>query len=386
MKLWTALLALVAGFGLGRLTAPSTNPELSTIASFRRALEDPDWLTRSYRFSGFLQGLSPENLPEALEALVPSLPWLTTDELRVFMLAWARFDAPGALDHALSWPRPFHRNGSGAAIYAWAMRDPAAARWALRSTEDPELEEFMEGRMIAGWTHGVYKQDASEYIASLPAGPRRFGYIGLLAWELSKQGPEAVMRWAEAVPDDLPRYKAAVFLNASSTLAAIDPAGTARWVANHLSRDYTDGVMRVIARSWANSDPTAALGWLIQQPAGERRDGSVSNAFLVWLEASPEDATSWLRGATPERALDSTLRLMVGRTRRDTPEHAIDWAMAIDDPQLREQVVTNVARGWMERDADAAQAWLAESELSPEILDAIRDHRADGDASASALP
>ena len=109
MKLSTlAILALLAGFGLGRLTAPSTDPELSTLASFRRALEDPDWLTRSYRFSGFLQGLSPENLPEALEAVVPQLPWLTTtDELRVFMLAWARFDAPGALEQALSWPRPF---------------------------------------------------------------------------------------------------------------------------------------------------------------------------------------------------------------------------------------------------------------------------------------
>ena len=387
MKLWTVvILALLAGFGLGRMTAPSTDPELSTIASFRRALEDSNWLTRSYRYSGFLQGLSPENLPQALEALVPQLPWLTTEELRLFMLAWARFDAPGALEQTLSWPRPFHRNGSGAAIYAWAMRDPSAATWALRSIEDPELEDFMEGRMIAGWAHGTYKQDASEYIASLPEGPRRFSYIGMLAWELSKQGPEAVMRWAEAVPDDLPRYKAAVFLNASSTLAAADPPGTALWLANHSSRDYSSGTMRVVARSWAKSDPPAALQWLIQQPAGERRDGSISNAFLVWLGAFPEDAASWLLSATPERALDSTLRLMVGRTQQESPKRAIDWALAIDDPQLRQRVVTNVAHGWMGRDADAAQAWLARSDLSQETLDAIRDHRAGGDASASALP
>jgi hypothetical protein len=194
------------------------------------------------------------------------------------------------------------------------------------------------------------------------------------------------MRWAESVPDDLPRYKAAVFLNASSTLAAADPPGTARWLANHLSRDYTDGVMRVVARSWAKSDPVAALQWLIQQPAGERRDGNISNAFLVWLGTFPEDATSWLRSTTPERALDSTLRVMVGRTRRASPERAIAWALAFDDPQLRQQVVTNIAHGWMGRDAAAAQAWLAGSDLSQEMLDAIRDHGAAIDASASALP
>jgi hypothetical protein len=386
MKPWMLVLALLAAFGLGRLTAAGKDPELSTIDSFRRALEDPNWLTRSYRFSGFLQGLSAENLPEALETLRPELAWLTTEELRLFMLAWSRFDAPGALEQTLSWPRPLNRNGSGAAIYAWAMRDPSAAVWALRSIEDPELEDFMEGRMIAGWAHGPYKLDASEYIASLPEGPRRFSHIGMLAWELSKQGPEAVMRWAEAVPDEQVRYKAAVFLNASSTLAAVDPAGTARWLANHLSRDYTDGVMRVVARSWAKSDPTGALAWLMQLAPGERRDGSISNAFLVWLGASSEDASAWLRETTPDAALDSTLRVMVGRSRRDSPEQALAWAMAIDDAALRERVVTNTARHWLERDADSAQAWLAASDLSEALVAAIRDQRDAGGTSATPPP
>ncbi len=358
MKLSTAILAILAlgaGFGLGRLTALRADPELSTIASFRRALEDPDWLTRSYRFSGFLQGLSPENLPDALEALEPHLPWLITDELRVFMLAWVRFDPLGALEHALYWPPPFNRNGSGAAIYAWALRNPAAASWALESVDDPELKDFMEGRLVAGWIHGEHRQSASDYIASLPEGPRRFGYIGLLAWQLSKQGPEAVMRWAEAVPDDPPRYKAAVFLKASGTLAPADPAGTARWLAGHLDRAYADGVLRVVARSWATSDPTAAMSWLMKLPAGEKRDGTVSNAFHAWHGHSAEDAERWLRTATPERALDPVLRLMVGRSWRESTDVAMEWALAIDDPKLRQQVVANVARAWEGLDSEAGR-------------------------------
>ena len=299
MKLETAMvaiLALGAGFGLGRATAPTPESELSTLASFQRALDDPDWLTRSYRFSGFLKDLDPETLPEALKALEPHLSWLVTDELRVFMLAWSRFDAPGAFEQALvAWPRQLRRTAGGAALYAWAFRDPTAALEALDAVESPELKEFMEARLIAGWAHGEHRASALEYVASLHEGPRRFAYLGTLAWELAKEGPEAVMRWAEAVPDFSRRYKAAVFLKASSTLASSDPPATAHWLAGHLDRDYTDGALKVVARSWATSDPPAALDWLTSLPAGERRNGAVSNAFRVWHERSSWDAERWLR-------------------------------------------------------------------------------------------
>jgi len=74
---WTAVivvaLALALGVWLGRATAPVITSELDSVASFKHSLEDPDWLSRSYRFSGFLMGLNPENLPGALEASEPQL-------------------------------------------------------------------------------------------------------------------------------------------------------------------------------------------------------------------------------------------------------------------------------------------------------------------------
>jgi hypothetical protein len=345
MKWMTAglvVLALALGLGLGRATAPHPEPDLTTLASFRQALDDPDWLTRSHRLSGFLQALTPANLPGALEALEPRLPWLVTDELRVFMLAWTRFDPLGALEHVLAWPAQFRRNGSGAAIYAWAFREPAAALQALDSVEDPELREFMEARLVAGWTHGPHKQSAAEFIASLPESPRRFAYLGMLAWELSKAGPEAVTKWAEAVPESAGRYKASVFLKASSTLAAIDPHRTAQWVEAHQDRSYADGAARVVARAWATSDAPSAMAWLTGLRPGAQRDRAVSATFGAWLERSPEEAAPWLRGETPKRALDPGVRLMVERTRAETPASALEWARAIDDPQLRRRMIAGL--------------------------------------------
>lgn len=343
---WTlaSLAALALAFAAGRATAPLTESDLARVESFRRGLEDPDWLTRTHRLSSFLQSLSPENLPEALEALEPHLPWLSTDELRLFMFAWARFDPAGALEYALAWPPQVRRIGAGAAVYAWGFRDPGAARAALEEVQAPELAEFLEGRLVAGWTHGPHVDSAVAYIATLPEGPRRFGHVGTLAWELSKRGTDAVMRWAEESPTVLPRYRAAVFLKAASTLAPLDPPGTARWLAGHIDADYADGALRVVTRSWAASDPPAAMAWLETLPAGTRRTGLVTNAFRVWHDRTPEAAEKWLRNATPARALDPAVRVMVGRTRQTSPRRAIPWAMAIEDAERRERVVAALER------------------------------------------
>ncbi len=183
---WTAVifvaLALALSFWLGRATAPVPKSELASVASFRRSLEDPDWLTRSYRFSSFLVGLNPENLPDALEALEPHLPWLLTDEFRVFMLAWSRFDPSGAFEHARSWPLQIRRNAGATAMYAWGFRNPLEAVRELSTVENTELQAFWAARLLAGWAHGEYRDSASEYIAALPEGPTRLAYLATLAW------------------------------------------------------------------------------------------------------------------------------------------------------------------------------------------------------------
>jgi hypothetical protein len=327
---WTAVifvaLALALGFSLGRTTAPVLENELASVASFKQALEDPNWLTRSYRFSSFLVGLNPENLPEALEALEPHLPWLLTDEFRVFMLAWARFDAIGAFEQAQAWPPQIRRNAGAAAMYAWGFLNPLEAVRALSTVEDASLQEFWGGRLLAGWTHGEYRDTASDYISKLPEGQIRLAYLGTLAWEISKEGPEAVMRWADGVPNDPPRFKQAVFLKATSTLAGVDAPLTAHWLSGHLDHDYVDDALMIAAGSWVTNDGPAAMKWLTGLPPGKKRDTAVKSGFRVWFNRSPREAESWLKSVSPEYAVDPAVRFMVERNRDKRPGVARKWA------------------------------------------------------------
>lgn len=296
-----ALLGLAAGFGMGRWTAPRSDWELSTLASFRWALDDPDWLVRTYRMSAYLQDLRAPDLPDALALVEANLPWLTTDEIRLFMFAWTRLDPAAALAHALDWPQPFNRNGAGAALYAWGFRDPQAALAAFRALDDgSRLSEFLEGRLVAGWAHGPRKESASAYIATLPEGSRRLSYVAMLAWELSKEGSDAVIRWAEAVPDSDADYKSAVFFKAAGTLAGIDPPGTAEWIGRHAQRPYADGALLAVARSWVASDGPATMTWLAQLPVGELRERLRLDAGRAWLRRDPAAARAWLEREQPD--------------------------------------------------------------------------------------
>jgi hypothetical protein len=321
-----AALALALGFGLGRWSAPQRESELASVESFRRSLDDPDWLTRSWRFSSFLVGLNPENLPDALEALKPHLPWLLTDEFRMFMLAWSRFDARGAFEYAQTWPAPISRNAAAAAMYAWGFRNPLEAVRELDNVKNPELQEFWAARLLAGWVHGKYRDTASKYIASMPDSPTRFTYLGTLAWELSKDGPKTVIRWAEEVPDEPAKFKHDVFLNAASTLSGIDAPATAHWLESHLDDDYVDDALIVASRSWMNQDPTAAMSWLTGIAAGEKRDTAVESAFNLWLNKSPSQAMQWLHSVSPARAVDPAVQIVIRATRETNPDASKQWA------------------------------------------------------------
>ena len=70
-------------------------------------------------------------------------------------------------------------------------------------------------------------------------------------------------------------------------------------------------------------------------PTTNKNANAAPAALLAWRGHSAEDAELWLRTATPERALDPVLRLMVGRTRRESTAVAMEWALAIDAPKLR---------------------------------------------------
>ena len=376
--LWLAVpISLGVAFALGHASADGDALVPSGPASLRTALAQGDRLERAHRFYGVLESLSPSNVASAREALEAWQAWLSEEELRDFMIAWARFDAPAALEWALSRPGAFREDAGPAALEGWAFHDPSAAREALESLPEALSPALFEEHLVAGWLRGGRTEGVIEYIEAVDSDVRRQRYTSLLTIDLMRAGPDAVIRWAHAIPDDArPGYKAMAFEKAGNILASVDPARAAHWIEAQLGSDHEGRALLAIGRRWLEVDPAAAMNWLdgiASSAAGER---AFRATFSVWQQQSPHDAERWARGRAPTPHLDFAVRSMVGQ-HEATPELALDWARRLHDRVERSRSTIQIARAWRRSDPGAVEAWLAEQALPKGMDEAIRNGPSD---------
>jgi hypothetical protein len=376
-SLW--ILSLAAVFGLARAGDPGTQASGREAAeAFREALEERDPLTRTYQLSAFLEGLTPDQVPEALEALEAHQVGVTPEEIRLLMLAWSRFDAPGAFAWARDWPTRWSDTLTGEALFAWGFRDGRAALAALEGTGDPDLVTRMRSSVVEGWLRSGDRVSTSEYVASVSEPRRRSRLTFVLAGETMKDGVDAVFAWVEAVPENAPNdFKQGAFYHASNVVASEAPLRAAQWFEKHQAHPYSAGSLDAIARKWAQRhDPLALFEWLrgLQgegDRASEPRDATAAG-FQMWRRRAPEEAEEWLLAELPDPGLDGAVAEVVRARAQTAPASAIEWAERIDDDKERRQSLWLAGRMWQRQDPEAAGVWLAQSGLPEELQQSIR--------------
>jgi hypothetical protein len=193
-----------------------------------------------------------------------------------------------------------------------------------------------------------------------------------------RDGTVAVMRWAEAVPEDAPNeFKTGAFRLASGLVAREDPKQAAVWFVAHRMQPYSAGALAGIARSWAeHHDPPALFEWLDGLPAAEgERAGEIHEAtvagFRAWVGRAPDDAEAWLSSRLPDAGLDPAIDELVRVRSQTSPASAVEWAARIEDETQRKRSTLLAARAWQRQDPDAARAWLERSDLSEDEKQSI---------------
>jgi hypothetical protein len=381
LALWIGTLA--AAFGLARLTGPGRGAfdipaDLQSIDSFRAALEDRDTLTRSYRLSAFFQGLSAEDVPAVLEILKLRPSGVSQQEVRLLMLAWSRFDAPGAFAWAHDWPTGWRMVLMSEAIYAWGFRDGPAALRVVEAVQDPLLQVRLLPALEEGWLRSNdadARRSAAEYIAGLEEPRRRGRLTFVLAGEVMRDGADSVIRWANGVPEDAPNdFKQGAFYHAASVVAHDDPQRAAKWFELHRTQPYSAGSLTTIAERWARlHDPRGLFDWLRSLPpaVGDRADersAAIGDGFRTWLKGDPVEAEAWLGSAMPDPELDRAVAELASYLSGSSPGMALDWAARIEDEKLRRSRLVRVSRAGWKSDPEAVTAWLDKNEGLPEKL------------------
>jgi len=369
--LW--ILSIVLAVGLTRLAAPDRGGSGSD-PSFDEAFAEIDPLRRAYLISSAPQDLDAERLPELLQALADRRMGIVNEEVRLVMIAWARFEAAGTFEWAEQGPKNWRLVLTDQAMYAWAYHDGPGALRKLESIEDPAEKLRLRSALVDGWMRSEDKLGATEYIANFPELKRRGRLFFLLAGEiLMAKGEEGAMRWVEALPDDAPnQVKLGLFHHVAMMVASEDPVAAAEWFYANRTQSFTEGALSGIARRWVqHHDRPPAFEWLLALDSDElragERDDAIKDGFRSWMQIDPDAAQAWLLAQLPNPALDVAVAEAGRRLTPTDPDKAMEWALRLlDDDERRAQLI-RAGKRWREKDPEAFSEWLKQNRLPEDV-------------------
>jgi hypothetical protein len=402
-KLAVAVLGLglaVLGFGLGRYTAAPSGAGESELEIARAAgsesgaaravqpgealvevLRDPNAFLRARRLASLLPTLGPEALAEVRAALGDLSLELWATEIELLVRFWAIHEPEEATDWAYRRaPAAYRTAAIAVALEVWAREDPQAALRRARTTPGSKTaNEVAQVVLVRGWFDSG-RPGLEDYIRDLGQSFEQQRAVGALARvKIQREGPEAVMRWAESLPDEPEHFKLAAYRQLASQLLEVDPDAARRWCDAHCDGPFGSNVRSLIATRWVVSDGPAAMKWLSTQAPGRETDFAVRMGFRAWVVHDREAAFDFMAAhGEPGRLppwLEPAVVIYTNFLAQDDPAGAAKWAPMIENDEDREIAFIGLARRWRERDEAAAEAWLRQSPLSEEAREKARQPR-----------
>lgn len=338
----------------------------TTYAAVRGALSIEDPLARTATLSAILQGLGPDAAPQVVGAY-ETVNWGAEDTLGVEMALlvdwWGSHDPV----EAFSWLRKRHwsRNPAlmRALVRAWATQDPATARGIVEHYPARNRGILLTG-LIEGW-FASGQGGLEEFLVALPPSEDRQLATGNLARRMVlRDGIDATLRWAEALPDDEgKRFKLQAYRRVGSAVAEFEPERAAAWVERQLDGHLWDGLPRRVGVTWAQQDGASAMAWLSTLPP-DKLGIAVEETYRTWIRYDRERARAWIPQAVGKPNLEPAVALYALSVARDDPPAALPWVAKLHDETRRHRTLVRLGRAWMARDPQAAAAWLQESELT----------------------
>lgn len=319
-------LALLVGFGLGRVTAPPAasgkNPDVTAQSSADKAEEqEPTWQTAETLLQGATakdvataastgsprqreraldEVLSKASLAEVIKALewanaLPEGP-MKKAALEKIMKRWGELDGPGATSYAT---QVYNETGNASllreALAGWAEKDPQAAVNQLASLELSEgLQGDIRRDLLEQWAD-LNPAAAAAYAVANRNPDNWRGLVGTVAEEWSKRDPKAAADWAAGL--DTGRDKRGAIYSAISNWADADPNGAAAYVSSQPPGESRDMMAGTLAREVGQEDPASGLKWaaMVADPATQER--AIAGALVDLYRKNSNQAVQLLQSS-----------------------------------------------------------------------------------------
>lgn len=393
---WIVLLLVggLVGFALGRLVPPASQgggPGTPPIAyphatasrvapaakgEIIRALQIEDPFERMAWLGTELPKFDASVVPQLRYAIQSYVVDKGPAELEMLARRWAREDPKLAFDWALTQTPLSYRAGLVRAVAReWAIQDPQAFYREVSILPPGSTTQRAIESLIAGWLDSG-EPGLDKFVYDVGYSTER--QLAVTAWLRAvglRGGPQAIVDLAESVSAEDDRFKRTVMRKAASEMTTLDPSFGVEWEAEHGSGPYGHTLLGLVGTRWVIQDGPAAMEWLSMAEAGPRRDTAVKDAMRLWRQRDRAGMFSWvdemgMDGVEPW--FEPAIGLYVMALSVVDPARSMEWTALIQDEVKQRAARVMVARRWQRADADAAEAWVLASDLTPQEKDAAR--------------
>jgi hypothetical protein len=143
-----------------------------------------------------------------------------------------------------------------------------------------------------------------------------------------------------------------------------DVIAAARWVELLPESDFHGEAVKQVAIAWADQDLETALEWVTGLPESQDKDAALVSVGYEAARAEPARALSLMGGLPPSAERNGLLVHAVSQLATADPNSAISYVEKVEEPELREEMMTGIAVGIAEEDGSVA-ATLATTEIRP---------------------
>ena len=160
--------------------------------------------------------------------------------------------------------------------------------------------------------------------------------------------------------------KGAAMSRVAGSFAREDAQAAAKWVEGFASEGFASRAVAEVGAELGRQDPGSAVNWLENLPAGPGQADGFRNVMGDWEDADPQAASAYLAGMQQSPQRDAAISGFASGYAWQNPLASIEWAQDISDPGLRQRTLIRAGQAYYNREPEAARAWLETSNLPPE--------------------
>jgi len=331
----SAGLALLVGFGLGRVTAPPAaterkSDEVTQSSAEEAEKQEPDWQT----VETLPQGVTASDVATAASAGSPrQRERALEDVLSKASLA----EVKKALEWANALPEgPMKKAALEKILKRWGELDgPGATSYAAQVyNETGNASLLREG--LAGWAEKD-PQAAVNHLAGLGLSE---GLQGDIRRDLLEQ-------WAD-----------------------LNPAAAAAYAVANRNPDNWRGLVGTVADEWSKRDPKAAADWAAGLDTGRDKRGAIYSAISNWADADPNGAAAYVSTQPPGESRDMMAGTLAREVGQEDPASGLKWAAMVADPATQERAIAGALVDLYRKNSNQAVQLLQSSGISSQVQQA----------------